>query len=107
MYMEARSEPVDAMVAVAAITLNRSKDQEYPNSVCEVVYMPSAFTWTKHRVKIKEKVMLERTKQLATLYTKGRLKNPIGSRKFFNHKRLGKRFKTPYKPIVIGQLMFY
>jgi spore germination cell wall hydrolase CwlJ-like protein len=36
-YWEARSEPVDGQIAVAAVTLNRANDPRFPQDVCSVV----------------------------------------------------------------------
>lgn len=114
-FNEARSEPIDSQIAVAAVTINRMKDKEYPSSICDVVYEPSAFSWTKHKKKIKEPKNLDeieykaflQAKQIASLYIQGKLKNPIGSRKYFNHKSMGKRYDTPYKPIRFDKLVYY
>jgi spore germination cell wall hydrolase CwlJ-like protein len=37
-YFEARSEPEDGQVAVAQVVLNRVRHENYPDSVCGVVY---------------------------------------------------------------------
>ena len=37
-YWEARSEPIEGRVAIAAVTLNRLADPAFPDDVCEVVY---------------------------------------------------------------------
>lgn len=36
-YWEARSEPLDGQFAVAAVTLNRTKDERFPSDLCAVV----------------------------------------------------------------------
>lgn len=36
-YHEARSEPLKGQVAIAAVTLNRTKSGKFPSSVCDVV----------------------------------------------------------------------
>lgn len=38
LYHEARGEPIDGQIVVAATILNRVRSAEYPNSICEVVY---------------------------------------------------------------------
>lgn len=43
-YKEARGEPVEGKLAVAMVTLNRSKKQDKP--VCEVVFARKQFSWT-------------------------------------------------------------
>jgi len=41
---EARGEPYVGKVAVAAVVLNRTRSQSFPNTVASVVYQPLAFT---------------------------------------------------------------
>ena len=41
-YYEARGEPRDGQIAVAAVTLNRADN----SSVCEEVFRPNQFSWT-------------------------------------------------------------
>lgn len=45
-YHEARGEPLDGRIAVAQVTMNRVESKRYPNTVCEVVYQKSQFSWT-------------------------------------------------------------
>lgn len=114
-FYEARSEPIQSQVAVAAITMNRVNDKEHPSSICKVVYEPSAFSWTQKFRKIREPNLTDdiekkaylQAKQIASLYIQGKLENPIGSRKYFNHKSMGKRYNTPYKPIRFNKLVYY
>lgn len=47
-YHEARGEPIDGQIAVAAVTLNRVQDPRWPDTVCDVVYQPNQFSWTNH-----------------------------------------------------------
>lgn len=43
-YGEARGEPYEGQVAVAAVILNRIESPQFPNTVSEVVFQPRAFT---------------------------------------------------------------
>jgi N-acetylmuramoyl-L-alanine amidase len=43
-YGEARGEPFEGQVAVAAVILNRVKDSRFPNTIAGVLYEPGAFT---------------------------------------------------------------
>ncbi|XEC97169.1 spore cortex-lytic enzyme [Paenibacillus tarimensis] len=43
-YGEARGEPYEGQVAVAAVIINRVKSQNFPNSVSGVIFEPLAFT---------------------------------------------------------------
>ncbi|HHX77959.1 MAG TPA: spore cortex-lytic enzyme, partial [Firmicutes bacterium] len=43
-YSEARGEPMDGQIAVAAVILNRVEDEEFPDSIPGVIFQPQAFT---------------------------------------------------------------
>lgn len=43
-YGEARGEPFNGQVAVAAVILNRLKDPRFPHSIPAIIYQPGAFT---------------------------------------------------------------
>lgn len=43
-YGEARGEPYEGQVAVAAVVLNRVRSSSFPNSISSVVYQSGAFT---------------------------------------------------------------
>ena len=43
-YAEARGEPYQGQVAVAAVILNRVKSPNFPNTISGVIYQPWAFT---------------------------------------------------------------
>ena len=48
-YHEARGESRQGQLAVAAVTLNRMRDERFPNSICAVVWQPRQFSWTHTR----------------------------------------------------------
>lgn len=48
-YHEARGEPLAGQFAVAEVTLNRTRDRRYPDTVCEVVHERRQFSWTSRR----------------------------------------------------------
>lgn len=45
-YHEARSEDYQGQLAVAYVTLNRVGKKDFSDSICEVVYAQSQFSWT-------------------------------------------------------------
>jgi spore germination cell wall hydrolase CwlJ-like protein len=57
-YHEARGESLEGQLAIAKVTLKRVQSDKYPNSICEVVYQPGAFSWTKENKGEKEEVMV-------------------------------------------------
>lgn len=44
-YWEARNQDIAGQLAVAQVTMNRVKDERWPNNVCEVVYDHKQFSW--------------------------------------------------------------
>lgn len=108
-YMEARGEPIESKIAVAAVTLNRTKDKDYPSTICGVVNQSGQYTWNK-KVKIREPKAYKESKRIAYLYLNNKLYNPIGHRIYFNHRSLGKKYRTPYRamrPNRKSKLIFY
>jgi spore germination cell wall hydrolase CwlJ-like protein len=53
-YHEAGVEPVEGKYAVAQVTLNRLKEGRWGNSICDVVYAKSQFSWTLSKRKVRE-----------------------------------------------------
>jgi N-acetylmuramoyl-L-alanine amidase len=45
-YHEARGEPKLGKLAVAQVTLNRTKSRNFPKTICSVVYQKYQFSWT-------------------------------------------------------------
>jgi len=45
-YHEARGESLAGQIAVAKVTINRTKHKSFPKNICEVVYQPYQFSWT-------------------------------------------------------------
>lgn len=45
-YYEARSEVLEGQIAVAHVTANRVKHDNWPSSICGVVYQDKQFSWT-------------------------------------------------------------
>lgn len=45
-FHEARNQSVEGQFGVAFVTMNRVDHVDFPNTVCEVVFAPSQFSWT-------------------------------------------------------------
>jgi N-acetylmuramoyl-L-alanine amidase len=52
-YHEARGEPLEGMIAVANVIVNRMKSQRFPAKACDVVYQRKQFSWTLFPSKLK------------------------------------------------------
>lgn len=44
-YFESRGEPIQGQLAVAMVTLNRTKHEDYPSTICGVVKQGCQFSW--------------------------------------------------------------
>ncbi|MDH5546522.1 MAG: cell wall hydrolase [Gammaproteobacteria bacterium] len=45
-YFEARGEPTAGQLAVAMVTMNRVYSEQYPDTICKVVWQRRQFSWT-------------------------------------------------------------
>jgi spore germination cell wall hydrolase CwlJ-like protein len=45
-YFEGRNQSVTGMAAIGHVILNRTVSSKFPDSICEVVWSPYAFSWT-------------------------------------------------------------
>ena len=45
LYYEAAREPYEGKLAVAQVTMNRTRDPEFPKTVCDVVYQKTNTTY--------------------------------------------------------------
>lgn len=45
-YFEARDQGFEGQLMVAEVTLNRVASPDFPDTVCDVVWEPGAFSWT-------------------------------------------------------------
>ena len=109
-FHESRGESKKAQYAVAEVIHNRTKHPDYPNDYCAVIKQKSQFSFVKnHKSMTPPKFELESWKESIavardferkrTSYTKGAT--------YFNHVKLGVRYKTKVKSVRIGQHVFY
>lgn len=49
MYHEARGDGFNAMRLVGEVTINRTKSDDFPNNICDVVYQKHQFSWTSSK----------------------------------------------------------
>ena len=100
---EARGEKYDiSRAAIGYVIMNRLGDKDFPKSICEIIYQKHQFS-TIHKHKLKDKKLI----LLSEKILKKQIPNPIGNRKYFNQKRLGKRIKTKNQPLVLENHIFY
>ncbi len=65
-YFESRGESLAGKLAVAKVTLNRTKHEDFPPTVCKVVYQPGQFSWTaKKQRSIKDQQAWQESLEIA------------------------------------------
>ena len=107
-YHESRGEISKGQLAVAFVTLNRVSSEQFPDSVCSVVYQRGQFTWSNKKKKIREQEAWERSKEMASiaiaLYEAGE-DNTKGALYFDGGSKLQPYHK--HKTVKIGKHSFY
>lgn len=110
-YHEARGESVEGRLAVAAVTMNRVRDERFPDRVCEVVWQPHQFSWT-HDGRSDRPEELEAWKQALRIaratYGVGPVRT-VGDATFFHADHGRAPYWTRSKQLVrrIGKHLFY
>lgn len=113
-HREARSEPVSAQIAVAKTLQNRAAKSH--QSACHELTKHRQFAFVRKyglKTPILKKVgaldvkAWRKSRALAKTFKAKRVRGITSKYVYFNTLKLGKRYKTKTKPIVIGKLMFY
>lgn len=90
-FHESRGEPERGQEAVAEVVLNRTEKRN--KSVCQVVYEPNQFSWTKKQVVIpKDTKEWSACKQVAQKVLDGKPNHTNGAEYFYS-----KTIKVPHK----------
>ena len=53
-YHEARGEPFKGKIAVALVTINRTKSERFPTTLCGVVKQRGQFSWVEKKLKVSD-----------------------------------------------------
>jgi N-acetylmuramoyl-L-alanine amidase len=104
-YHEARGEPIEGMRMVGEVTINRVASSHYPDTICDVVYQKSQFSWVSKRnktpkekeawnqsVEIAKDILDENVRSyphLATHFVNLKVAKPSWARKFDKVKKIG------------------
>lgn len=52
MYHEAANQSYNGWLAVGFVTINRTKSENFPDTICEVVYQRGQFSWVKSKQRV-------------------------------------------------------
>ena len=113
MYYEARGESEKGILAVALVTMNRVKDNLFPDSVCEVVFQKvkktCQFSWVCKKPKVNfEEEKFQKTLNLAKKVYNGQVKDfTRGATHFHNATIQPNWASAKVKTLQIGNHFFY
>lgn len=105
-YFEARGEPRKGQLAVAHVTLNRTKSDHYPNDVCSVVYQKKQFSWTADKPKVRNWEVYANLKQVAYSVLQGETSDPTRGALNFHNASVNPGWKKKVR-VKIGGHIFY
>ena len=98
-YHEARGESYLGKLAVAKVTINRTKDPKFPRTICGVVYQPGQFSWTalgprkidQESIRIAQRAIQGKHElsRFDALYFHNKSVSPAWARKFKKIKTIG------------------
>ena len=101
--MESRGQALQTQHYVASVAIERAKEER--TEICNSMKKPRAYSWMWDGKKTKiDKVSMDVAKTVATQELKNQ---SLKGRLYFNERKLAKLWRTPHKPIVSGNLIFY
>lgn len=122
-YFEARSEPVEGMIAVAFVTMNRVNNSRYPNTICEVVKQRTVrtcqFSWwcedKPNNISVNKLLTFEHNLvyndivRLATMFYANydKLADPTSGALFYHADYVSPNWKNVRETTKIGRHIFY
>ena len=105
-YHEARGETEKGQQAVALVTLNRANF--YNQSVCEVVYKPSQFSWTIYKPSVRDPKSYKLAKQIALDVLNGKVSDFTRGATFYHKTSIKPVWSKEFRhTITVGRHAFY
>jgi N-acetylmuramoyl-L-alanine amidase len=110
-YFEAGNQSYVGKQAVAFVTLNRVRSKLYPNNICDVVWQPKQFSWTKDgKSNTPRSVKTFSVALAAAIYVYnnyGRVKDPTRGAIMYHAVYISPYWHRDYKPtVIIGDHIF-
>lgn len=109
LYHEARGEGPEGMLAVGVVTLNRAAHPDWPDNICDVVYQPHQFSWTRHDPPIHNEVLWNEAQSIAEALLLDDPDSPLDHRALWYHAAHVSPAWADHKEVLgrIGQHVFY
>lgn len=106
LYHEARGEIRAGIIAIGNVTINRTKDRRFPNTICGVINQPNQFSWVKTKSKSALNIPPD-IKEIAykLIVTKTIIDNTYGSL-YFHSSTIDDPWGRKHK-VTIGNHIFY
>ena len=102
-YHEARGESLLGQQAVAHVTLNRVADNRWPDSICDVVYQKSQFSWVSNSPAIHNIEAFENSVSVALNAIREISEDPTNGATFFLQNSISPRWSRSLEvSVVIG-----
>jgi spore germination cell wall hydrolase CwlJ-like protein len=108
-YHEARGEELVGQYAVAEVTMNRVRSEQFPDSVCSVVHQRGAFSWT-YRTELSEPYGYEwRRAQAVAGSVYANIESPLVNGALFYHAiRVSPEWAATRQQVaLVGRHLFY
>lgn len=112
-YHEARGEPIEGQLAVAIVTLNRVKHEDFPNDICGVVYQRTSsvcqFSWVCDKsLAIRDLNKFVQAVEIARIAIEGRESiDEISKALYYHADYVNPRWYHKTKVAKIGRHIFY
>ncbi len=111
---ESRSESYEGMMAVANVTMNRYMSDDYPDTVCGVVYEPKQFSWT-HMLSVMDEIdevveaeVIHQARIIAADVLTYRYEDTTEGAMWYHRDDVSPDWKTDYRVVmVLGRHIFY
>lgn len=108
-YFEARAEPKVGQIAVAYVVLNRTKNEEFPETVYQVVNQSGQFSYKfdKHKDVITDKESYREAVQTAALVIDQLVPDPTNGAMYYKNDKVSKQRWKKRLICKIGNHSFY
>lgn len=103
-HHEARGEPLKGQIAIANVTVNRTKSGKFPRTACKVIRQAGQFGWYKRGVDYRLVTVSKEIRQIAYDAITNQLTDHSRGALYFNDKPFNFKTKLTTK---IGKHYFY